>query len=275
MTTRHLSRRGLFKAAATGVGAALASPYLAHHLAHHLARAAGPPGILKVVLESEVVILDPHFTTAAITRTFGYHVYDTLFAMNDGGQIRPQMVEHFASSADHLRWAFQLRDSLRWHDGAPVTANDYVASLRRWAPRDAMARLLMASMQSLDVKDARTFELVLGEPFPLVLEVLGKTNAPVPFMLPERIARVPGDQRLTEVVGSGPFRFRPHLWKRGDRMQLDRNPHYVPRQEPPDFPGWRRERADRRAQSPGIARSGDGLLGADHRGDRLSAVRAL
>jgi len=80
MTTRHLSRRGLFKAAATGVGAVLASPYLAHHLA----RAAGPPGILKAVLESEVVILDPHFTTAAITRTFGYHVYDTLFAMDDG-----------------------------------------------------------------------------------------------------------------------------------------------------------------------------------------------
>jgi peptide/nickel transport system substrate-binding protein len=231
MTTRHLSRRGLFKAAATGVGAALASP----HLAHHHASAAGPPGMLKVVLESEVVILDPHFTTAAITRTFGYHVYDTLFAMDDGGQIRPQMVEHFASSADHLRWTFQLRESLRWHDGAPVTANDCVASLRRWAPRDAMGRLLMASMQSLDVKDARTFELVLGEPFPLVLEVLGKPNAPVPFMLPERLARVPGDQRLTEVVGSGPFRFRPHLWKAGDRMQLDRNPHYVPRQEPPDF----------------------------------------
>lgn len=152
MTTRHLSRRGLFKAAATGVGAALASPYLAQHLA----RAAGPPGILKVVLESEVVILDPHFTTAAITRTFGYHVYDTLFAMDDGGQIRPQMIEHFASSADHLRWTFQLRDGLRWHDGAPVSANDCVASLRRWAPRDAMGRLLMASMQSLDVKDART-----------------------------------------------------------------------------------------------------------------------
>jgi hypothetical protein len=55
---------------------------------------------LKVVLESEVVILDPHFTTAAITRTFGYHVYDTLFAMDDRGQIKPQMVDHFASSAD-------------------------------------------------------------------------------------------------------------------------------------------------------------------------------
>jgi peptide/nickel transport system substrate-binding protein len=230
MTTRHLSRRGLVKAAAAGA-ATLASPYLAHHLA----RASGPAGMLKAVLESEVVILDPHFTTAAITRTFGYHVYDTLFAMDDSGQIRPQMVDQYASSADHLRWTFQLRDGLRWHDGGPVTASDCVASLKRWAPRDAMGRLLMAAMQSLDVKDARTFELALSEPFPLVLEVLGKPNAPVPFMLPERLARVPGDQRLTEVVGSGPFLFRPDLWKAGDRMQLDKNPHYVPRQEPPNF----------------------------------------
>ena len=75
----------------------------------------------------------------------------------------------------------------------------------------------------------------MREPFPLVLEVLGKPNAPVPFMLPERLARVPGDQRLTEVVGSGPFLFRPDQWKAGDRMQLDRNPLYTPRQEPPDF----------------------------------------
>jgi peptide/nickel transport system substrate-binding protein len=230
MTTRHLSRRGLFKAAASGAAAALASPYLAHR-----ARASGPPGILKAVLESEVVILDPHFTTAAITRTFGYHVYDTLFAMDESGQIRPQMVDQYASSADQLRWTFQLRDGLRWHDGGPVTASDCVASLRRWAPRDAMGRLLLASVQSLDAKDARTFELALSQPFPLVLEVLGKPNAPVPFMLPERLARVPADQRLSEVVGSGPFLFRPDLWKAGDRMQLDRNPHYAPRQEPPNF----------------------------------------
>ena len=227
MTTRHLSRRQLVKAGAASAAAALATPYLA--------RAAGPPKTLKVVLESEAVILDPYFTTAAITRSFGYHVYDTLFAMDDKGAIRPQMVERYESSADRLTWTFQLREGLRWHDGGPVTATDCVASLKRWAPRDAMGRLLMASTQSLEVKDARTFVLSLKEPFPLVLEVLGKPNAPVPFMLPERLARVPGDQRLTEVVGSGPFVFRPDLWKPGSSMVLDRNPDYVPRQEPPDF----------------------------------------
>lgn len=71
---------------------------------------------LTVVLESEVIIFDPHFTTAAITRTFGYHIWDTLFSMDGKGQIRPQMVEAYETSPDKLTWTFTLRDGLKWHD---------------------------------------------------------------------------------------------------------------------------------------------------------------
>jgi peptide/nickel transport system substrate-binding protein len=145
------------------------------------------------------------------------------------------MVSHFESSSDQLTWTFQLRDGLKWHDGGPVTATDCIASLKRWAPRDAMGRLLLASAHGFDAADARTIVLRLREPFPLVLEVLGKPNAPVPFMLPERLARTPGDQRLTEVIGSGPFTFRPDLWRPGNRMVLEKFAGYLPRQEPPDF----------------------------------------
>src|SRR3954465_1163932 len=76
---------------------------------------------LTVVLESEVTILDPHFTTATISRTFGLHVFDMLFAMNEKGEIRPQMVDSWQVSTDQLTWSFLLRDGLKFHDGAPVT----------------------------------------------------------------------------------------------------------------------------------------------------------
>ena len=117
--------------------AALASPWAA-------ARAAGT---LNVALESEVVILDPHATTAAITRTFASHVFDTLFAMDAEGMIQPQMVESWDVSADGLAWNFLLRPGLRWHDGAPVTGQDCVASLERWAPRDALVADVVARAQ--------------------------------------------------------------------------------------------------------------------------------
>ena len=56
------------------------------------------------LLESEVVILDPHVTTAAISRTFGYHVFDTLFSMDSKGSIHPQMVDSVRTSGDKLTW---------------------------------------------------------------------------------------------------------------------------------------------------------------------------
>jgi peptide/nickel transport system substrate-binding protein len=200
---------------------------------------------LNLVLESEVVILDPYMTTAAITRTFGFHVFDTLYAMDGQGRIQPQMVEGHTASADRLAWSFVLRPGLKFHDGQDVTAADVVASLNRWMPKDALGRMLRDAHESLTAKDARTVELRLKRPFPLLLDVLGKPNAPVPFILPERLARTPGDQRITEIVGSGPFRFRPDLWRPGNAMVLERFPGYAPRAEAPDFlAGGKRVKVD-------------------------------
>ncbi|WP_421990302.1 ABC transporter substrate-binding protein [Roseococcus sp.] len=222
MTPTKMTRRGAMLAAG---GVAL--PWIAPP-----ARAAGS---VNLVLESEAVILDPHATTAAITRTFAYHVFDMLFAMDGQGMIKPQMVGAWEKSADGLVWNFHLRDGLLWHDGAPVTAADCVASLERWAPRDSQGRMLWAAKAELVAVDAKSFRLTLARPFPLVLDVLGKPNAPLPVMLPERLARVPVETRIREIIGSGPFKFRAADWRPGNYMVLERFEGYVPREEPNDF----------------------------------------
>jgi peptide/nickel transport system substrate-binding protein len=224
MMILHSLGRGVRAAGLFAALAALAVPMPA--------RAAGN---LTAVLESEVVFLDPHFTTANITRTFNFMVYDTLFSMDSKGALRPQMVGDYQVSDDKLTYTFKLRDGLKFHDGQPVTSADVVASLKRWGPRDAMGRRLMAAMQSLETVDAASFVLKLKQRFPLVLETLGKPNAIVPFIIPERQTQTPSDQKITEIIGSGPFIFRPDLWRPGDTMAVDRNPAYVPRQEKPDF----------------------------------------
>lgn len=193
-----------------------------------------PPGgaraqNLTAVLEAEIVTLDPHFTPAYITRTFGYMVYDTLFAMDGQGRVQPQMVQEWTRSPDGLVWNFTLREGLLWHDGTPVTAADCVASLRRWGSRSALGSRLMAATASLEARDARSFTLTLKEPFGLVLDTLGTTSSPVPFMLPERLARTPGTERVPEIIGSGPFTYRRADHRTGDRMVLRRNAAYVPR----------------------------------------------
>ena len=78
-------------------------------------------------------------STAYIYRDFGYMIYDTLLAEDSNFKIQPQMAEYKISD-DKLTYTFTLRDGLKWHDGAPVTAEDCVASLKRWAGSMAWAR---------------------------------------------------------------------------------------------------------------------------------------
>lgn len=223
-----------------GTAAAVAMPMIG------LPRPARAAGDVTVVLESEVVILDPHATTAAITRSFAYHVFDTLFSMDSAGNIHPQMAAGHQVSTDGLNWTIPLRDGLLWHDGTPVTAADCAASLARWASRDGLGRMLLAAGAAFSAKDARTIAITLKQPFPLMLDVLGKPNAPVPVMMPERIIQAAGEQRIRDIIGSGPFVFRADLWRTGDSMVLTRNDKYVPRDEEPDFlAGGKRVKIDR------------------------------
>ena len=80
-------------------------------------------------------------TTAYIVRDFGYMIYDTLLAEDASFKIQPQMAE-WKVSDDKLTYTFTLRDGLKWHDGAPVTAEDCVASLKRWGKADGMGQKL-------------------------------------------------------------------------------------------------------------------------------------
>ena len=65
---------------------------------------------LRAVMHSDLKIVDPIFTTAYITRNHGYMIYDTLFATDAKGEVKPQMVDKYTVSDDKLKWTFTLRD---------------------------------------------------------------------------------------------------------------------------------------------------------------------
>ena len=151
---------------------------------------------LKVVKHSDVKIIDPIWTTAYIVRNHGYMIYDTLFAVNDKLEVKPQMVESWKVSDDKLTYSFTLRDGLKFHDGAAVTTEDVIASLKRWASRDAMGQKLMSVVKDLTAVDAKSFTLTLKEPYGLVIESLGKPSSLVPFIMPKRVADTPGNTQI-------------------------------------------------------------------------------
>jgi peptide/nickel transport system substrate-binding protein len=218
----RLSRRAFL----AGAAAAAASTVPAVH-------AQKRAGTLRFVPHADLKILDPIWTTAYITRNHGYMIFDTLFALDADLQLRPQMVDRWTVSKDSMKYTFTLRDGLKFHDGQPVTAEDCVASLRRWGARDAVGRLMMAAIGRMAPTDRRTFAIDLEQPFGLVLDALGKPSASPSFIMPARLAATDPNEQVKEIIGSGPYRFVRDEWQPGHRVVYVRNPDYVPRGETP------------------------------------------
>ena len=162
-------------------------------------------------------------------------VWDTLFAFDEKFEVKPQMVDKWTVSDDKLTWTFTLRDGLEWTDGKPVTAEDCVASIKRWAAKDSMGQKMMGSVAGFEVVDAKTFKMKMKEPYGLVLASLGKASSNVPFMMPKKTAETsPTAQiKVEDVIGSGPFIFKADEWKPGEKLVFLKNTKYKPRAEPP------------------------------------------
>src|SRR5712672_2105191 len=144
--------------------------------------------VLKFVQNGNLTILDPIWTTAYVTRNHGYFIYDTLFASDENNAIKPQMVDKYEVSTDKTVWTFTLRDGLEWHDGKPVTSEDCIASIKRWGVRDTMGAKLMDFVKEFKELNPKSFQMVLKEPYGLVLASLGKPSSNVPFMMPKKVA---------------------------------------------------------------------------------------
>ena len=190
---------------------------------------------LKVVMHSSLRVLDPIITTAYMSRNHGYMVFDTLFALNSDYEIKPQMAKGYEISEDQLTWTITLRDGLVFHDGAPVTAEDAVASLKRWGERDGMGQKLMEAVSEMVAVDDKTFEIRLTEPYGLVLDSIAKPSSNVPFIMPKRLAEVPSTEPIPEQIGSGPFVFVQDEFQPGVQTVYEKFADYVPREEEPSW----------------------------------------
>ncbi len=184
---------------------------------------------LRFIPQVDLAFLDPHWTTANVTRNHGFMVFDTLYGIDGTFTARPQMVEGHTTSADGRLWTLTLREGLVWHDGERVLARDCVASVRRWAQNDAFGGALMAATDELSAPDDRTIVFRLKAPFPLLPDALGKGTPYMPAMMPERLARTPASVQITDIVGSGPFRYVQAERLQGARNVYARFDQYVPR----------------------------------------------
>ena len=207
----------------TSAAATLAAPSLAR---------AQSASVFKWIPSGDMAVLDPIWTVAYPTRHHGYLVFDSLYGQlgpRGGFTATPQMVAGHSIENDGKTWKLTLRDGLMFHDGTKVLARDCVASIRRWGARDVMGQTLLARTNELSAPDDRTIVFRLKSPFPLLPDALGKITPNNCLVMPERLANTDPFKQVTEMVGSGPYRYKADERVPGSLFAYERFAGYVPR----------------------------------------------
>lgn len=190
-------------------------------------------GTLKWIPQGSVASLDPHVTSAAVTLGYGYNLYDTLISWDKDGALQPQMLTEWTVEDGGKRFAFKLRDGLKFHDGRAVTTDDVIASLNRWRQRAAYGPFFNNALQEMKKIDDKSFVAQFNEPVGIFLQGIGIPTVPYPVIMPASAAATPSSELVGDHTGSGPFKLVK--WELGNRIVLDKFVDYKPRSESPSF----------------------------------------
>jgi peptide/nickel transport system substrate-binding protein len=138
------------------------------------------------------------------------------------------------TSADGLVYTIKLRRGVKFHNGKEMSSEDVVASLNRWGGYATQAKALWASVSEVRAVDRYTVELRLKEKSGIVLISLANSNN-FGAIYPKEIAeKYPTPAKVTEYVGTGPYRFVE--WKPDSHIRMARFDGYAARTEPAS--GW-------------------------------------
>ncbi len=231
-----MKRRTLLQSAVVG-GAILAAPRLS------LAQSSR---VLRFIPQANLSSLDAVAGTQYVVRNAAVMIWETLYGVDSTNTPRPQMAEGHEVNSDMTVWSFKLRSGLTFHDGEKVTSKDVVASLYRWMVRDTMGQVIKSRLDALEAVDDLTVRFRLNKPFAKMLFALGKSNAPMALIMPERIAKTDPFQLIKEYVGSGPMKFSTAEWVPGSKAVFEKFAGYIPRPEAGDWlAGGKRVNFDR------------------------------
>ena len=186
---------------------------------------------------SEPVTLDPHKSTGTWEDRILSDVNMGLTQDAPDGSTIPGIADHWETSADGLVWTFHLRDA-KWSDGEPLTADDFVFSLRRildpklaseysyllyFIKNAAAVNGGHMPLEALGAKalDAHTLQLTLDHPAPYLPEIAKHTTM---FPVPRHVVEKWGDawSQPRHFVGDGPFKMV--AWRLGDYVRVVKNP---------------------------------------------------
>src|SRR5215813_2069454 len=189
-------------------------------------------GVLRIGNLGEPPTLDAHWTTATLTEVLTNHLYEGLYALDDGYRPVPMLAEALPTvSADGLTYAIKLRPGIKFHNGKEMTSDDVVASLNRWMQQSQYGKALASVLAEMRATGKYAIELKLKQKSAAVVVSLAAPNN-FDAIYPKEIAeKFPPAEKVTEFVGTGPFKLAE--WKPDQYIRMVRFDDYKSRNEPP------------------------------------------
>jgi oligopeptide transport system substrate-binding protein len=92
-----------------------------------------PRADLVFIQSAEPETIDPTIVSDQVSMRISSSLFEGLCRFNENGKAQPGMAERWETSEDRKTYVFHLREGVKWSDGRPVTAQDFVYAWRRAA----------------------------------------------------------------------------------------------------------------------------------------------
>lgn len=184
--------------------------------------------------------LDPHHTRTTQAHRVQRDLFEGLVGYSADGVLIPAAAERWEVSDDGKRYTFWIRDTARWSNGDPVTADDFVYSFRRLVNPETAAfygelmiavknapaiieKKLNADTLGVMALGPKQLQITLDYPVPYFIGQLALVSA-----YPVHAANIAehGDSfaRAGKLISNGAYQLKN--WELGSFIELTRNPHY-------------------------------------------------
>ena len=188
-------------------------------------------GTLIATIEPQPSTLTTVFNNQYANAVLSVNLFEGLLRYDDDFKPQPALAERWEVAPDGLSITFHLRQGVKWHDGRDFTSDDVRFSvLEAWKKTHTRGRQTYASVTDVETPDKYTAIFRLNSPSLVILSAL---NAAESQVIPKHIFEgqpIPTNPANLAPIGTGPFRFKE--WKRGQYIELERNPDYWDKGKP-------------------------------------------
>lgn len=193
------------------------------------AAAVQADGTLRIGRDQDSNTLDPIYTIENADIWVLNNMNAKLVRVNeDMSGVAPALAKSWDISDDKTTYTFHLRDGLKFSDGSDLTASDVKFSLERLRDEEeSVLRSMFQVITDIETPDDQTVVIELDHPSAPFMSALAVFSASI---VPEDVVKERGENFGSNPVGAGAFRFVE--WQRGNRIVLERNPHYYREGQP-------------------------------------------